>query len=111
MYRTVNIITNQLYAVKLELVVAFLHLDVSLPCFVVWLPLHPASKDLVGIRDILKEFLEIDIPVPQLVHTRKEGDSMIEQVTSTKLDIMILELQFHDSRALNCWRRARVMHT
>ena len=58
----------------------------------------------------MKEFLKIDILVPQLVHTRKEGDSMIKQVMSTKRDIMILELHFRDSRALNCWRRARVMH-
>ena len=99
------------YAGSIQLIGAFLHLDVSLPCFVVWLPLHPASKNLMGIRDILKKFLEIDIPVPQLVHTRKEGDGVNEQVTSTKLDITILELQFRDLRALNCWRRARVTHT
>ena len=82
------------YTGSIQLVVGFLHLDVSLPCFVIGFPLHPKFKDLVGARDILKEFLEIDILVPQLVHMRKEGNSMIEQVTSM-LDITILELHFH----------------
>ena len=75
------------YTGLIQLVVAFLYLDVSPPYFVVRFPLCPTFKDLVGtLRDMSKGFLEIDILAPQLVHARKEGNSAIEQVASVCAD-------------------------
>ena len=70
------------YTSSIQLIVAFLYLDVSLPYFVIQFPLCLTFKDLVGTRDMSKGFLEIDILAPQLVHMRKEGNSAIEWVAT-----------------------------
>jgi len=42
---------------SVQLLVPFLELDVRLPCFIIWFPLHPALKDLSDSRKVLEELL------------------------------------------------------
>ena len=76
-----------------ELLVALLHLDVRLPRLVVGLPLHPALEDLAGSWDVLEELLEVDILVPELVHTGEEGDGAVKKIAGM-LDVAAFKLDF-----------------
>jgi hypothetical protein len=75
----------------LELLVALLHLDIRLPGFIVWLPLHPPLKHLARPGDVLEELLEVDIFVPKLVDAWEEGDGAVEEV-ACMLHVTGLEL-------------------
>jgi hypothetical protein len=63
-----------------KFLVSLLHLDVGLPGLVVGLPLHPPFENLASSGDILKQLLEVDVFVPELVNTGEKGYCAVEEV-------------------------------
>jgi hypothetical protein len=77
----------------IELAIPLLQFDVSAPCLVVGLPLHPSLKHLPGARDVFQKFLEVDVLVPELIDAREQGDGTVKEVAGV-LYVSRLELHF-----------------
>lgn len=62
------------------LLISDLHLDICAPSFLIWFPSHPSLKDLTRASNVTKQFLQIDILVPDLIDPRKQRHRSIEKI-------------------------------